>query len=358
MTCDGQVRGSGDVTRTLFLKAICDFIGALVAAVALLTLSAEAATLDDIKKRGVLTCGVSEGVPGFSAEISEGVWAGLDVDFCKALAAAVLADPTKIKLVPTSSEDRFKRLTEGSVDVLTRNTSWTMQREIEQGVIFPAVLYFDGQGFLVPRELGLSNPNQLAGAKICVLSGTTSETNAVAYFAKAGRDVEFVKFKHRKEAIEAYEAGACDARSADRTALFGEMQLLAEPSRHMVLAETISKEPLGPVVRAGDRAWADVVRWVMASLINAEDVQLTQNLLPVQTAPKLSLEQGRLVEDAGKLGTGLGLSSTWVADVVRAVGNYAEMFDRNVGKTSALGMVRGANALWKNGGLMYAPPMP
>lgn len=330
----------------------------LAVATMVLPTRSEAGTLDEIKKRGVVTCGVSEGVPGFSFQEPDGAWSGLDIDFCRALAAAILGDPSKVKLLPTSPEERFKHLSAGSVDVLTRNTSWTMEREIEQKVLFPGILFFDGQGFMVPRELGLSNPNQLSGAKICVLSGTTSESNAVAYFAKVGLQVELLKFPHRKEALEAYEAGTCDARTADRSALFGELQLLADPSRHMVLSSTISKEPLGPVVRSGDRVWADVVRWVLAGLITAEELQVTQSMLQSGTAPKLAPDQVRFVEDSGKLGGKLGLPISWVANVMGAVGNYAEVFDRNLGKASLLGMMRGSNALWKDGGLMYAPPMP
>lgn len=319
--------------------------------------AAVAGAIDDIKKRGAVVCGVSEGVPGFSAQGEGGAWAGLDVDFCRALAAAVLGDVGKVKIVPTSSNDRFKELAAGNVDVLTRNTSWTMERELAQGISFPGVLYFDGQGFMVPRELGLSSPNQLNGARICVLSGTTSEANAAAYFAKIGLSVELMPFPHRKEAIDAYEAGSCDARTADRSALFGEMQLLADPSRHMVLAATISKELLGPAVRSGDPAWSDAVRWVLASLIHAEELGLSRATL--QSAdPELGPEQARFVLESGKLGVKLGLPADWVEYVIRGVGNYAEMFDRNLGKESALGMTRGVNALWRDGGLMYAPPMP
>jgi general L-amino acid transport system substrate-binding protein len=324
---------------------------------AFLSTTAEAATLDYVRSRGVLVCGVSDGVPGFSSQSAEGSWAGFDVDFCKAMATAVLGDPGKIKLVPTSTEDRFKLLQDGTVDILTRNTSWTVQREIDQQVVFPAVLYFDGQSFMVPRELGLTNPKQLSGAKICVLSGTTSETNVGAFFAASGLEVQLLKFAHPKEALEAYEAGKCDAHTGDRSALFGEMQTLSDPTRHMVLTEVISKEILGPVVRSSDRNWGDIVRWVLACLVNAEEVQLTRELLRKESVSTLTAEQTQLVANGGKLGVGLGLPATWVGDVIRAVGNYGELFDRNVGKGSPLGMVRGYNALWRNGGLMYAPPM-
>ncbi len=207
--------------------------------------TARSATLDQIRSRGVLTCGVSEGIPGFSLKADDGSWSGLDVDFCRALASAVLGDATKVSLVPTSPEERFLALSKGTVDVLTRNTSWTFQREIEQNVMFPGVLYFDGQGFMVPKELGLTSAAQLAGGKICVLANTTSQANAAAFFAKAGLNVELLAFTHRKKALEAYQAGQCDARTADRSALFGERQLLAEPSSHMILRRNDLKRTAG-----------------------------------------------------------------------------------------------------------------
>ncbi len=317
---------------------------------------ARAATLDDIRKRGFVTCGVSEGIPGFSLKADDGTWSGFDVDFCRALAAAVLGDAAKVTFVLTSPEDRFSVLGKGKVDVLTRNTSWTMQRELEEGVLFPGVLFFDGQGFMVPKDLGLTSPTQLAGGKICVLAGTTSQANAVAYFAKAGLEVDLLTFPHRKEALDAYEAGKCDARTADRSALFGERQLLSDPSRHMILSDTISKEPLGPVVRASDPQWAGVVRWVLFSLVAAEENGVTS--ASFQPSGTLTVDQTGFLKDSGKLGSKIGLSPDWVSTVIKTVGNYAELFDRNLGKTSAIGMTRGANALWKNGGLLYAPPMP
>lgn len=319
---------------------------------------AQSSTLDTIRSRGVLICGVSEGIPGFSLKADDGTWTGLDVDFCRALAAAVLGDATKVTLVPTSPEDRFSALAKGSVDVLTRNTSWTFEREIEQNVVFPGVLYFDGQGFMVPKELGLTSAAQLDGGKICVLANTTSQANAAAYFAKAGLRVELLTFPHRKEALEAYQAGQCDARTADRSALFGERQLLADPSSHMIFTETISKEPLGPVVLATDPQWASVVRWTLYSLIAGEELGVSQAALQKDAAGKLSPDQSRFLDESGKLGTKIGLAPTWVASIIRSVGNYGEVFDRNLGAGSDIGMVRGANSLWSNGGLLYAPPMP
>lgn len=337
------------------LNAFAAGVAGLCAAITALPQTSAAGAIDEIRKRGVVTCGVSEGVPGFSAIAEGGGWSGLDVDFCRALAAAVLGDATKTRFVPTSSEDRFRQLASGAVDVLTRNTSWTLRREIEEGAVFPGVLYFDGQGFMVPKELGLSSPDQLSGARICVLSGTTSEGNARAYFARAGIEVDLVSFAHREKAIAAYEAGTCDVRTADRSALFGERLLLADPNRHMVLPGVISKEALGPVVRAGDGAWASSVHWVLMGLIAAEELHVTQKQM---AAGALSSDQQRFVEESGKLGARLGLADTWVVNVIRHVGNYGEMFDRNLGKDSPFGMTRGINALWTDGGLMYAPPMP
>jgi len=320
--------------------------------------SARSATLDDIRSRGVLVCAVSEGVPGFSVKADDGSWTGLDVDFCRALASAVLGNANKVSLVPTSTGERYTALSTGNVDVMTRNTTWTFQREIEQNVVFPGVLYLDGQGFMVPKELGLTSPAQLAGGRICVLDNTTSQKNAAAYFAKAGLTVELLTFQHRREALEAYQAGQCDARTADRTALFGERLLLSDPSLHMVLTETISKEPLGPVVGANDPQWASVVRWVLFSLIAGEELGVTQTALQADAAGKLSPDQTRFLDESGKIGSKIGLAPTWVATVIKNVGNYGEVFDRNLGKASEIGMIRGPNALWQDGGLLYAPPMP
>lgn len=322
------------------------------------TAPAHSGTLEDIRSRGVLTCGVSEGIPGFSLKAPDGSWTGLDIDFCRALASAVLGDATKVSFVQTSTEERFAALSKRVVDVLTRNTSWTFQREIEQNVTFPGVLYFDGQGFMVPKELGLTSAAQLDGGKVCVLANTTTRENAAAYFAKAGLSVELIEFAHRKQALDAYQAGQCDARTADRSALFGERLLLADPSGHIVFTETISKEPLGPAVLATDPQWAAVIRWVLFSLIAAEELDVTQAALQADGAVKLSPDQSRFLDESGRLGTKIGLPLNWVSNVIRSAGNYGEIFDRNLGSASEIRMARGANALWKDGGLLYAPPMP
>ena len=338
---------------TVLIRAL-----ASLASILSMALPADAATLDDIRSQGVLTCGVSEGIPGFSSKAADGRWTGLDVDFCRALASAVLGDPAKVSFVPTSPEDRFSALAKRTVDILTRNTSWTFQREVEQKVVFPGVLYFDGQGFMVPKDLGLTSAAQLDGGKVCVLTNTTSRANAEAYFAKSGLKVELLEFAHRKEALDAYQAGQCDARTADRSALFGERQLLTDPSNHMIFTETISKEPLGPVVLAGDAQWASVVRWVLFSLIAGEELGVTQAAAHKAGAAGLPSDQARFLDESGKLGTKIGLPPNWVTKVMQGVGNYADVFNRNLGTASDIGMMRGANALWKDGGLLYAPPMP
>lgn len=316
-----------------------------------------AGTLQDINSRQHLVCGISDGVPGFSEQVASGAWQGLDVDFCRAVATAILGKPGNAKFVPLRSDERFSALSAGQVDILTRNTSWTMAREIELKLIFPGILYFDGQGFLVPRELGLTSPLQLAEAKVCVLVGTTSQTNAADYFARNELEVELVKFSSRVELLKSYQAGSCDAYTTDRAALFGDLQDLEDPSSHMILPQVISKEPLAPVVRLNDRKLADIVRWTLAALISAEELGLTRESLRKED-PEFSIEQRRFIEKVGGLGTQLGLKSEWLWDVVLAVGNYGEMFERNLGKGSPIGMTRGANALWSDGGLMYAPPMP
>ncbi len=331
---------------------------ASLASILSMAVSADAATVDDIRSRGVLTCGVSEGIPGFSSKAADGTWSGLDVDFCRALASAVLGDPAKVSFVPTSPEDRFSALAKRTVNILTRNTSWTFQREVEQNVVFPGVLYFDGQGFMVPKELGLTSAVQLGGGKVCVLANTTSQANAEAYFANSGLTVELLEFVHRKEALDAYQSGKCDARTADRSALFGERQLLADPAKHMIFTDTISKEPLGPVVLAGDAQWASIVRWVLFSLIAGEELGVTQAAMQKAEAAGLPADQTRFLNKSGELGIKIGLPPDWVTKVIQGVGNYADLFNRNLGTASDIGMVRGANALWKDGGLLYAPPMP
>lgn len=314
--------------------------------IAAAVLPASAGTLDEVRKRGTLNCGVSEGLEGFSAQDKAKVWHGFDVDFCRAVAAAVLGDSNKIKFVPLSTTTRFEALTSGKIDILSRNTTWTLSRDVVLGFEFVGISYFDGQGFMTRRDNGLSSALQLAQATICLLEGTTSQTNAQRFFAEKKIEVKFKAYKDRGALVKDYDAKRCDAYSADRSGLASDRLRTSDPEAHMLLPEVISKEPLGPVVRQDDAQWADINRWVLYLLVNAEEAGWTQ-----QTAASA------MFKTADEVNTKLGLDKAWAANVIGAVGNYGEIFERNVGAGSRLGLTRGVNALWTRGGILYAPPM-
>ncbi|MGD9783291.1 MAG: amino acid ABC transporter substrate-binding protein [Hyphomicrobiaceae bacterium] len=316
---------------------------------------ASQARLDVVRSRGKLVCGVNEKLLGFSYQAGTGDWAGIDVDFCRAVAVAVLGDAGKVEFVPLNASSRFDALKAEKIDLLSRNTTWTMSREVDLGLEFGGVLYFDGQGFLTSEERGLVSAQQLGGAKVCVQSATTTETNMAYYFKAHGVSVETKSFPSRDEMIKAYLAGECDAYSADRSSLFSDRAGFEEPTKHAVLPEVISKEPLGPAVLQGDREWAEIVRWVLAGLINAEEVGLMRDV--ASSGKELGGDANRLLDGAGTTGTKLRLDRNWLRNVVAAVGNYGELYDTNIGKGGALGMERGINALWKKGGILFAPPM-
>lgn len=311
--------------------------------------------LDQVRKRGALLCGVNTGLLGFSAQTSAGTWTGLDVEFCHALAAAIFGDAGKVTFVPLETNERFDALTAGKIDILSRNTTWTMSREVELGLRFAGILYFDGQGFMTSSERGLVSAHQLSGLKVCVEAGTTTEKNMAFYFRSQQVEAEVVAFPTREELLKAYASGACEAYSGDRSALYSERASFDDPEKHMILPEVISKEPLGPVVLKSDDEWAEIVRWTLAGLVNAEEVGLGK--AQAEASGELGDDALRLVSGAGASGEKLRLSKTWLRDVVAAVGNYGEIFEANVGKKSALGMERGLNALWKRGGILSAPPM-
>jgi general L-amino acid transport system substrate-binding protein len=327
----------------------------VTAAPAPAAIPAPAGRLAAIKARGKLICGVNPNLLGFSLQNAAGQWVGIDADFCRALAAAVFADASKVEFVPLETNERFEALKSGKIDVLSRNTTWTMGREVEMGLEFAGVLYFDGQGFMTSDERGLVSAQQLAGASVCVEQGTTTADNMAFYFKSHQIDVEIKPFATRAELVKAYLAGTCDAYSGDRSSLFADRAGFDAPEKHAVLPEVISKEPLGPVVLKDDRIWAEIVRWTLAGLVNAEEVGLTKAVAAAPAPPKGEIE--RLLDGAGHNGEQLGLQRTWLKDAVLASGNYGEMFDTNLGKTSPLGMDRGINALWKRGGILYAPPM-
>lgn len=311
--------------------------------------------LDQVRQRGKLRCGVNTGLLGFSAQTESGVWAGLDVDFCRALAAAALGDGEKVEFVPLETSERFDALKDGRIDVLARNATWTMNREVDLGLRFAGVLYFDGQGFMTSDDRGFVSAQQLSGSKVCVEAGTTSEKNMDFFFKSVGIEAQAMVFPTREEMLKAYTNGNCDTYTGDRSALFSSRASFPEPARHAILPEVISKEPLGPAVLKDDGEWTEIVTWTLAALINAEEVGLDKRL--AGSADPLSDEQQRLIDGAGESGEKLHLDKTWVRTVVAAVGNYGEMFEANVGKGSPLGMERGLNALWKRGGILTAPPM-
>jgi general L-amino acid transport system substrate-binding protein len=329
--------------------AFCVALGALMVLVPAGS-GAMAGTLDDVRKRGILRCGVSEGLPGFSAQGKDNRWRGFDVDFCRALAAAVLDDPEKIEFVPLSATARFDALARNEIDVLSRNTTWTLQRDVVRDLEFLGISYYDGQGFMTRRSNGLSSALQMAGVTVCVLAGTTSEANAKRFLAAKKVEAPVKLFEARDDLLKAYDAGQCDAYSADMSGLASDRQRLREPDEHMLLPEVISKEPLGPVVRQGDPRWADVGRWVLNLLVNAEEVGWTKAAAASGSdEPPLSVSK--------EISDKLGLDPDWPVAVVKAVGNYGEIFERNVGSNSPLELPRGVNALWTRGGILYAPPM-
>jgi len=312
--------------------------------------------LDAIKARGQVLCGVSTGLAGFSLADSKGEWAGLDVDICKAVAAALLGDAKKVKFVPLSAQQRFTALQSGEVDILSRNTTWTMSRDTSLGLNFVGILYFDGQAFMVRKALGLKSVDELRGASICVQSGTTNELNLADYFSTRGLSYRPVVFERLVEVLGAYQSGRCDAFTTDSSQLIAERTKLEDPDAHVMLADLISKEPLGPAVRQGDAGWSNIVRWTLFVLINAEELGVMQGNVEEQRAAT-NPEIRRLLGSEGEYGRGLGLDDDWAVSVLKAVGNYGEVFERNLGQGSVLKIARGRNALWKDGGLMYAPPV-
>jgi len=328
----------------------------LVLAVALHCAGAHAATLGEVKGRGELRCGVNIGLAGFSAPDDKGEWQGLDVDFCRAVASAIFKDPAKVKFVPLSAKERFTALQSGEVDLLSRNTTWSMSRDTEQGLDFVGVTYYDGQGFLVRKSLGITSVADLAGASICVQTGTTNELNLADYFRTHALTYNPVVFEKNEEAIAAYNLGRCDAYTTDSSGLYSQRIKLADPDANMVLPEIISKEPLGPAVRQGDDAWANLVQWTLFAWLNAEEMGIAQANVE-QMRSSANPEIRRLLGVEGDFGRGIGLSNDWAYAIVKNIGNYGESFERNVGKGSRLNIARGYNRLWTHGGLHYAPPI-
>ena len=333
------------------------FLGTIAAA----TLTAGAAmaqqTMADVQARGELNCGVSTGVNGFSAPDANGVWQGFDVAVCRAVAAAVLSDPMAVNFVPTTGQTRFTALASGEVDILPRNTTWTFSRDVDLRLTFIGVNYYDGQGFMVNRALGVSSATELDGATVCIQTGTTTELNLADYFRVNNMSYEPVPIETNAEAQQQYLAGACDVYTTDVSGLAATRASFESPGDHVILPEVISKEPLGPVVRNGDQAWGKLVRWVLYGLVEAEELGVTsQNIDEMLKSANPGIK--RLLGVEGNIGQGMGLTNDFMVRVIRHLGNYGEMYERHVGANTPVGIPReeSLNALWTKGGLMYAMP--
>jgi len=304
-----------------------------------------------------LNCGVSTGVPGFAAPDANGVWEGFDVAVCRAVAAAVFGDPSAVEFTPTTGQTRFTALASGEVDLLARNTTWTFSRDTDLKFDFVGVNYYDGQGYMVPKALGVSSAKELDGATVCIQTGTTTELNLADYFRINNISYEPVPVETNAEAQQQYLAGACDVYTTDASGLAATRATFENPGDHVLLPEIISKEPLGPLVRHGDNAWGDIVMWTLNALIAAEELGVTSaNIGELSSAPTNNPEINRLLGTEGELGAMIGLSNDWAKNAIMAGGNYGEIFEKNIGENTPIGLARGLNAQWTNGGLLYSPP--
>lgn len=336
------------------MKKIATLVGAAMAVTA--AAGVNASTLDTVKNRGALQCGVSDGLPGFSATDSAGRWQGIDADFCRAVAAAVLGDAEKVNFVSLTATERFTALQSGEIDVLSRNSTWTLTRDASLGLNFAGVNYYDGQGFLVSKDLGVDSALELDGASVCIQSGTTTELNLADYFRMNGMSYEPVLYDTSDQTTAGFEAGRCDILTSDQSQLSALRLQLSSPDGAVVLPEIISKEPLGPVVRQGDDVWYNIVKWTLFAKINAEEMGITtQNAEEMLSSDDPSVQ--RFLGVSGNMGEMLRLENNWAYNIVKQVGNYGEVFERTVGKGSPLNIERGLNALWTDGGIQYAPPV-
>ena len=336
--------------KSLSLIAAGSFVAVLTAATA-----SGAATLDDVKARGTLNCGVTTGLAGFAAPDDQGKWKGLDVDMCRAVAAAIFGDDTKVNYVPTNAKERFTALQSGEIDLLARNTTWTFSRDTDLGFEFVGVNYYDGQGFMVRKSLGVSSALELNGASVCVQTGTTTEKNLADYFRSNNLELKSVVFETNEQARQSYDEGRCDAYTTDASGLAAERSVLSVPDDHIILPEIISKEPLGPLVRHGDNAWGDIIRWTLNAMVIAEEFGITQaNVDEMKSSDNPEVRRLLGVED--KMAAMIGLNDDWAYNIVKLVGNYGESFEANVGLKTPLGLARGLNQLWSKGGILYAPP--
>ena len=331
-------------------------LGALTVA-GLAASAAVAGTMDDVKARGKLNCGVTTGLVGFAAPDANGEWQGFDVGVCRAVAAAVLGDPKAVEFVPTTGKTRFTALASGEIDMLARNTTWTFSRDVDLKFEFTGINYYDGQGFMVPKDLGVGSAKDLDGATVCIQTGTTTELNLADFFRSNNISYEPVPIETNAEAQQQYLAGAWYVYTTDAAGLAATRATFEDPSAHVVRPEIVSKEPLGPLVRHGDNDWGDVVRWSLNALIAAEELGVTSaNIAELSAAPTNNPEVNRLLGTEGNLGEMLGLDAEWAKRAIMAGGNYGELFEKNIGENTPIGLARGLNAQWKNGGLIYTPP--
>jgi general L-amino acid transport system substrate-binding protein len=341
--------------KGLIMKRLATAL-AIATVLALAAQAASAQTLKAVQDRGQLVCGANGVVAGFGAPDPQGNWTGFDVDYCRAIAAAIFNDPTKVKFVPLTAQNRFTALQSGEVDVLARNTTWTMSRDTTLGLDFAAVNFYDGQGFMVRKSLKVNSALELNDAAVCVQQGTTTELNLADYFRANNMSLKTVTFATADEAVKAYDSSRCDAYTTDSSQLYSERLRLSDPNAHIVLPEIISKEPLAPAVRQGDNAWEDLVRWTHMALVDAEELGVTQRNVDdmmKSNAPDVR----RLLGVEGQFGQSLGLTNDWAYRIIKAVGNYGEIFERNVGQGSPLKIARGLNGLWTKGGLQYGLPV-
>ena len=338
------------------MKRYAVFAASLAIGATAFAATAPAAMLDTVKQRGILNCGANGQLPGFGIPDAQGAWTGLDVDLCRAIAAAIFNDANKVKFVPLTAKDRFTALQTGDVDVLIRNTTWTLLRDTQLGLNATGVNYYDGQGFIVRKSLKVNSALELNDATICVQQGTTTELNLADYFRANRMRLRSVTFASLDEAVRAYETDRCNAFTTDASGLYSVRLKLAKPDDHVVLPEIISKEPLGPFVRHGDDQWFDVVKWTLFAMLNAEELNISKANVDEQMKSD-NPEVRRLLGTEDNFGERLGLTKDWVYRIVKLVGNYGEVFDRNVGQGSPLRIARGLNALWTKGGIQYAPPV-
>jgi general L-amino acid transport system substrate-binding protein len=346
----------GQIMISIMKRAATTFAVAMALSLGAQAAWAQSATLKAVQDRGMLNCGSNGQLAGFGMPDPQGNWVGFDVDFCRAIAAAIFNDPTKVKFVPLTAANRITSLQTGEIDVLSRNTTWTMSRDTSLGIDFADVNYYDGQGFMVRKSLKVNSALELNDASVCVQQGTTTELNLADYFRSNNMTLKTVTFATADEAVKAYDTSRCDSYTTDSSGLYGERLRLTDPSANIVLPEIISKEPLSPAVRQGDDAWEDIVRWTHYAMVNAEELGVTQNNVDDMMKSD-NPDIRRLLGVEGKFGSGMGLTDDWAVHIIKAVGNYGESFERNVGQGSPLKIARGLNALWTKGGLQYGIPV-